>query len=119
VQEARFKIWFQTVPPHPSWTAYKDRTTGILTVSSDKAQFTPKSGPVVVIDNVFRVAKGWKASVAAEPLIPIVDTYIQILFGDPGHPSVAYINDARWVGLASFLPHRAILRALRALVPAD
>lgn len=49
----------QTVPAHPSWTAYKLRSKGTLAVSGGRAIFNPKSGDPLVIDNVMKVTKGW------------------------------------------------------------
>jgi hypothetical protein len=111
-----FKIWFQTVAPHPSLTAFRERSTGVLTVMPDRAEYVSKSGETVTIENVQRVAKGWKASVNAHPLPPIVDKWIQVLYGESGNPSVAYVNDGRWGGLATYLPHRVLLEALTGLV---
>jgi hypothetical protein len=110
------KIWFQTVPPHPSWTAFREHSTGTLTVTHGRAEYVSKSGEAFTIENVHRVAKGWRDSIDAAPLLPIVDTWIQILYGDSEDPSVAYVNDARWGGFASYLPHRALLESLTGLV---
>lgn len=110
------KIWLQTVAPHPSWTAFREHSTGTLTVTHEKAEYVSKSSEAVTIENVHRVAKGWKDSIDAAPLLPIVDTWIQVLYGDPEDPSVAYVNDARWGGFATYLPHRALLETLRSLV---
>jgi hypothetical protein len=111
-----FRVWFQTTPPQPSWTAYKHRSTGTLSVAGDHARFVPRRGEPVLIENVFRVSKGWKASAHAEPMLPIVDTYIEVLYGERRNPRVAFINDGRWFGLATYLPHRKLLNALRSLV---
>jgi hypothetical protein len=108
------KIWFQTVAPDPSWTAFREHSTGTLTVTHGRAEYVSKSGEAVTIENVDRVAKGWKDSIDAAPLLPIVDTRIQILYGDPEDPSVAYVNDARWGGFATYLPNKALLETLRA-----
>jgi hypothetical protein len=45
-----------------------------------------------------------------------VDSYIEVLYGDRAKPSVAYINDGRWFGLAiMYLPHKKLLMALCSL----
>ena len=45
-----------------------------------------------------------------------VDSYIEVLYGDRAKPSVAYINDCRWFGLAiMYLPHKKLLMALCSL----
>ena len=111
-----FRVWFQTVPPRPSWSAYKHRSTGTLSVAVDHARFVPRSGEPVLIEHVFRVSKGWKASTHAEPMLPVVDTYIEVLYGERANPRVAFINDGRWLGLATYLPHRKLFDALGSLV---
>jgi hypothetical protein len=73
----------------------------------------------VLIEHVFRVSKGWQASIYATPMMAAVDTYIEILYGDRENPRVAYINDGRWFGLATYLPHWRLLNALRSLIPND
>jgi hypothetical protein len=70
----------------------------------------------VLITGVFRVSMGSKESVYGEWLPAAVDSYIEVLNGDRAKPSVAYINDGRWFGLAMmYLPHKKLLRALRSL----
>jgi hypothetical protein len=73
----------------------------------------------MLIEHVFRVSKGWKASTYATPMMAAVDTYIEVLYGDRVNPQIVYINDGRWFGLATYLPHRKLLNALRSLVPND
>jgi hypothetical protein len=111
-----FRIWFQTVPPRPSWAAYKHKSVGILSVAGDHARFVPKKGGPVLISNVFRVSQGWEQSAYGEPLPSAVNTYIEVLYGDRARPSVAYINDGRWLGLATYLPNKKLLSALSSLV---
>jgi hypothetical protein len=65
----------------------------------------------VLIDHVFRVSTGWKQSTYGEPMLPMVDTYIEVLCGDRANPRIAFINDGRWFGLATYLPHRKLLNA--------
>jgi hypothetical protein len=111
-----FKVWLQTTPPSPSWTAYRRRRSGVISVAGDHAEFVPKKkGKAVRIEHIFRVSKGWKNSRYGKPLIPVVDTYIEILYGDPTAPGVAFVNDGRWFGLAACLPHRKLLKALESL----
>jgi hypothetical protein len=110
-----FRIWFQTIPPRPSWTAYKHRSFGTLTVAGDHARFVPGKGEPVLISGVFRVSMGSKESVYGEWLPAAVDSYIEVLYGDRAKPSVAYINDGRWFGLATYLPHKKLLMALSSL----
>lgn len=111
-----FKVWFQTVPPRPSWTAYKHRSTGMLSVAGNHARYVPRRGEPVLIEHVFRVSKGWKESAYGEWLPSLVDTYIEVLYGDRANPLAAFINDGRWLGLVTYLPHRKLLNALRSLV---
>jgi hypothetical protein len=114
-----FRVWFQTVPPRPSWTAYKHKSIGTLSVTGDHARFVPRRGEPVMIEHVFRVSKGWKASTYSEPMLPLVDTYIEVLYGEQANPRVAFINDGRGLGLATYLPHRKLLNALRSLLAHD
>jgi hypothetical protein len=44
---------------------------------------------------------GWTVTM---PMLPVVDTYIEILYGDRVNPQVISINDGRWFGLATYLP---------------
>jgi hypothetical protein len=111
-----FSVWLQTVPPHPSWTAYKLRSKGSLAFSECRAVFSPQSGDAVVIENVMKVTKGWKDSVNGTWLPPVVNTYIEVIYGDTASPSVAFLNDGRWLGLATFLPHRRLVRSLENLI---
>jgi len=107
----------QTVPPHLSWTAYRLRTKGVLTVGDDQALFQSSSGDLILIKKVMKVTKGWKDSVNGVWLPWVVNTYIEIVFGDPANPSVVFVNDSRWFGLATYLPHRSLVRSLQALIP--
>jgi hypothetical protein len=76
----------------------------------------PRRGEPVLIGDVFRVSKGWKESAYGQPLPSLADTYIEVLYGDPANPLAVFINDGRWFGFATYLPHRKLLNALRALV---
>ena len=114
-----FLVLFQTVPPRPSWVAYRAKSRGTLSVAADHARFVPRRGEPVTIEHVFRVGKGWKASMFATPMMPALDTYIEVLYGNRASPQVAYINDGRWFGLRTYLPHRKLLNALRSLMPVD
>ena len=107
---------YRPFPPHPSWTAFKLRSKGSLAVSEGRAIFSPKSGDAVVIENVMKVTKGWKNSVNGTWLPPVVDTYIEVIYGDRASPSAAFLNDGRWLGLATFLPHRRLMRSLKKLI---
>jgi hypothetical protein len=111
-----FKIWYQTEPPSPSWTAYKRRQTGTLTINGDHAEFQPKKGSRIVISDVRSVSKGWKNQLYGKPLLRAIDTYIEVAWGDPTNPSVAFINDGRLFGLCAYLPHRRMQQALTELV---
>jgi hypothetical protein len=92
-----FRVMFQTVPPHPSWTAFKHKSFGTLSVAGDCARFVPKTGEPLLIEHVSRVSMGWKESVYGKPMLPLIDTYIEVLYGDRENPSVAYIN-GNWSG---------------------
>ena len=70
-----FRVWFQTEPPNPSWTAYERRTTGTLSVAADHAEFRPKDGASVRISDVHSVAKGWKQQSHGKWLPWMVDSY--------------------------------------------
>jgi hypothetical protein len=111
-----FHVYMQTVPPHPSWTAWKLRTKGVLTVGEDEAAFRSGSGETVVLTGIRRVGKGWRNQLHGEPLFPVVDTWVEVVYGGPEEPSVAFFNDSRWLGLGVYLPHRPLLKALQALV---
>jgi hypothetical protein len=111
-----FHVYMQTVPPHPSWTAWKLRTKGVLTVGEDEATFKSSSGETVVIADGRRVGKGWRNQIHGEPLLPVVDTWVEVVYGGQEEPSVAFLNDSRCMGLGVYLPHRPLLKALQALV---
>ena len=83
---------------------------------SDHAEFHAKDGSYVSISDVQSVAKGWKNQVHGEPLLRGVDTYIEIIWGDPADPNVAFVNDSRWFGLATYLSHKELQRALSDLM---
>jgi hypothetical protein len=46
----------------------------------------------------------------------VVDSYIEVVWGDRGNESVAFFNDCRWFGFGVYLPHSRLQRALKALV---
>jgi hypothetical protein len=104
--------------PFPPLTAYKHRTRGSLSVSGDHAVFQPKSGDPIVLDHVQKVTKGWKGSPYGTPMAHIVDTYVEVIYGDQNAPSVAFFNDPRWLWLGCYLPHRALVQSLEGLVSA-
>ena len=85
-----FRVWFQTEPPSPSWTAYKRRTTGTLSVAADHAEFRPKEGFSVRISHVHSVTKGWKQQAHGKRLPWVVDSYIEMVWCDRGDESVAF-----------------------------
>src|ERR1700683_669907 len=109
MSQESFTVMYHTNPPSPSWSAYKQRTKGTLTVSEDSAIFKPKSGDPIVIDHVQKLTKGWKGSTHGTPMLSLVDTYVEVIYGDKDAPSVAFFNDPRWLGLASYLPHRSLV----------
>jgi len=111
-----FTVYMQSVPPRPSWTAWKLRTKGVLTVGDHEAIFRSGSGETVVLAGVQRVGKGWRNQEHGEPLLPLVDTWIEVVYGGQEEPSVAFFNSARLFGLAGYLPHRPLVKALQALV---
>ena len=71
----------------------------------------------MIVERVIRVSRGWKNQTHGEPLLPIVDTYIEVLYGDRAHPEVAFVNDGRLFGSGSYLPNKKLLAALSSLVP--
>jgi hypothetical protein len=76
----------------------------------------PKNGDTLAITNVASVAKGWKNQKNGEWLPALVDSWIEVVFGDPESPEVVFLNDPRFLLMASYLPHRKLLAALRSLV---
>jgi hypothetical protein len=46
----------------------------------------------------------------------VVDTWVEVVYGAPEEPSVAFFNDSRLKGLGVYLPHRPLLKALHRLV---
>lgn len=83
------------------------------------ARFIPKKGHPVDIDNVFKVTSGWRNQEYGEPIIPALDTYVEVLYGDPTRPSVAYFNDGRFAGLGVYFRTSRLREALRTLVPSS
>ena len=108
-------VWFQASSPSPSWTAYKRRRRGTLTFHEDYAVFTPKRGESIRVADVRRVAKGWRNQLHGRPLIPVVDSYIEVIYGS-SELNTAYLNDGRWGGLGPYLPHGHLLHDLEGLV---
>jgi hypothetical protein len=109
------RVYMQTVPPGPSWTAWKLRNTGALTIADGRAEFRPNTGDAFVLSDIRRVGKGWKHQSSSEPLLPIVDTGTEVVYGAPEDPTVAFFNDSRWLGLSVYLPHRPLLAALQSV----
>ena len=70
----------------------------------------------VVLTGIRRVGKGFRNQAYGAPLLPVVDTWIEVVYGSRDDPSVAFFNDARWFGLGVYLPHRLLVNALQALV---
>jgi len=114
--EKAFNVVYRPTPPAPSWTAYKSRSRGILTILATHALFQPKSGSPIEITQVRKVTKGWKGSVHGTPMMPIVDTWTEVVYGPQGAQSVAFFNDPRLLWLASYLPHRSLVRSLEDLI---
>jgi hypothetical protein len=112
-----FRVYMQTVPPRPSWTAWKLRTKGVLTIGEREAAFRSGSGDTFSLTGIRRVTKGWRNQLHGEPILPVVDTWIEVVYGSQEEPSVAFLNDSRWLGLGVYLPHRPLLASLQALVP--
>jgi hypothetical protein len=96
-----FHVYMQTVPPRPSWTAWKLRTKGLLTVAEGATTFLSGSGETLVLTDIRRVGKGFRNQAHGEPLLPVVDTWIEVLYGSQEDPSVAFFNDSRWFGLGA------------------
>jgi hypothetical protein len=86
-------------------------------VAVDYAEFRPKGGDSVRISNVQRVAKGWRRQSHGKWLPRVVDSYIEVVWGNPNSESFAFFNDCRWFGLGVYLPNRRLQKALSALVP--
>ncbi len=99
-----------------SWSAWKVRSFGTLMVDGAEARFTSKKRDPVLITNVFRVTSGWRNQTFGEPIIPALDTWVEVLYGDPKQPSVAFVNDGRLWGLASYYRSSGLRSALRALL---
>ena len=110
-----FRVVFQAVPPRPSWTAWRHRSLGTLTITAGQARFVPRRGEPVLIEHVVRVSRGWRQSSRGIPIPAAIDTYIEVLYGDRSEPRAAYINDGRWLGLAVYIPNRRLLDALNTL----
>lgn len=85
-------------------------------MSDDHAEFRPKGGQPVHIVHVQSVAKGWKQQSHGKRISWVIDSYIEVVWGDSSNPTVAFFNDGRWLGLGVYLPHRGLLRALNALI---
>lgn len=69
-----------------------------------------------MLEHVFRVARGCRASLHATWLPAPLDTYVEVIFGDPAEPSIAYFTDRRPLGLHPwFLQSDDLLVALRSL----
>ena len=113
----RFRVSYQSVPPRPSWTAWKERSFGTLTIDGAEATFTPKNGNPVAISNVFKVTSGWRNQKFGEPILRALDTYVEVLYGDPEHPSVAFVNDGRLFGFGAYFKNSRLREALRSLLP--
>lgn len=92
------------------------RTKGVLTVGEDAATFESGMAETVILTGIHRVGKGFRNQAYGEPLFPVVDTWVEVIYGRQEDPSVAYFNDSRWLGLGVYLPHRPLVNALQALV---
>src|SRR5215472_10589579 len=73
-----FRVVFQAVPPRPSWTAWRRKSFGTLSVTADHARFVPRRGEPVLIEDVFRVSQGWRQSSGGVPIPAAIDTYIEV-----------------------------------------
>jgi hypothetical protein len=111
-----FRVYMQKVPPHPSWTAWRIRTNGVLTVGDGAATFQSGMAEALVLTSIRRVEKGFRNQAHGKPLIPLVDTWVEVVYSSEEDPSVVYLNDARWFGLGIYLRHRPLVNALQTLV---
>jgi hypothetical protein len=116
VAATQFKVVLRRDSPRPSFTAWKTWKTGWLRIEGDRAEFVPKNGASVEMEHVTSVAKGWKNQKNGVWLPALVDSWIEVVFGDSENPDVVFLNDPRFLLMASYLPHRKLLAALRNLV---
>jgi hypothetical protein len=68
------------------------------------------------MEHVRKVTKGWKESSHGTPMLPLLDTFIEAVYGDLGEPSVVFLNDPRWLMFGMYMPHTRLLRSLKSLV---
>jgi hypothetical protein len=110
-----FKAHFQATAPGPSWTAWKRRQTGVLTVHADHAEFQSRTGERLAIRDVTSVPQPSRAELRRQHDISwLVNTWIAVHYSIIGQPYVAFFNDGRLLG--HYLSHGRMRCCLDALV---
>lgn len=92
------RVALQFDPPTPSWTAYRHRRTGSLTIDPGRRQavFSPKDGDAVTLADILDVGVGTRGG-------DRVNTYVEVRFGEMSKPRVAYLRDGGLLGWSNLL----------------
>jgi hypothetical protein len=91
------RVWSTSTPPRRSLVAWRQWGTGVLQVegSPPTARIMvfkgSDVGEVVDIDPVTEVTMGKRGN-------DLVNTWIEVRFGEPGRSRTLYLNDGAWLG---------------------
>jgi hypothetical protein len=117
---AQFTVHLATTEPRPAWTAWKAWESGLLTVHQDHAEFAGRTGTRLLIDNVLEVSQPSRGQLRREHDFSWpVNTWIRVRYRASGQAHTVFVNDARLWGLAHYVSHKAMRRALDSLVAAE
>jgi len=112
VQE--FKVIYTATKPAPSWTAWKRKQAGVLTLYPDYAEFVPrKSGDSVQFRNVRRVYQPDRND-ASTGLIWALNTWIWVTYSTHDGEAVAYFSGGP--PFYDYVSNRRLREALKVLV---
>jgi hypothetical protein len=105
------KVWLQSAPPRAALRAYRDRSTGTLTVSHDSAEFV-SDATSLRIDQVVNVSIGRRGT-------DFFNSWVEVRYLNGDEARTVFINDGGWLGWRPLLTgsNRRILHVLQGIAP--
>ena len=85
-----YEVWFQTDLPRAARDARRNTLRGTLRIENGLAQVLA-GDQVIALEPVLSVVRGRRGS-------DFINRWVEVNYGDPAVPSVAYLNDGGWRG---------------------
>jgi hypothetical protein len=113
----RFRVDLAEAVPTPSWTAWKQWESGLLTVHDNHADFAGKRGTRLVIADVVDVTQPSRRELYQTPDIGWMShTWIRVRYVVSGRTHTVFLNEPGRLGLGHYLNHKPLRRALDSLL---